>query len=1047
MTYVANNVNEYTSSTTNGVTTTYNYDNDGNLVGQTTAGSKTTYSYNELDELTGVSGPGQTMAFTYDPLGNQNSETINGATTRFLIDPVGVGDVASTYTNGGSLIAHYTYGYGLTSQVNAAGQAAYYDFGLTGNTIGLTGAAGSYVNKYSYLPFGQTTTVSAALANPFTFVGQLGVIQSGSSLFSMRARDYSPTLGQFLSSDPLGLNGGDVNVRRYVGNSPVDGVDPTGTQDLRYGSPDSILGTGKGTSTGTTTGTTNQKGYAKLFSNMADPKTAGKAFDQWMEGGGYALEAGTHINDSHVHANNASDKASNPTGAQQPAGTSSPSHSTGGTNGSTPQGQPGVTITPIHFGPTTNQKGWQHQSTPVVSPVKFPKKGSYIPNDSWVDAIADVLGPVTDSGSSGETDNGQSSGAVTDAWGDTVNPVNVSVTAGKDYPNLEVATVTVAGDLTGGVWQAWLVYSSTAVPATVSGSGDSLTVTANVDYTYTPFVYEGWWFTAAEWKGVVEVWYTPHTENPQPGGVVSDSVTVADDGTQQTVVTAVAASVVQANAIDPPLAIVDTTDPNITSASQVSVVVGVPPSADSPVPLVTGVTLTSLGNGVTQIVVDGVVSAVQPGAGFVGSAPLVITLAGEAPLTAQLLVDETSSDYTVNPVVVAAVSGQAVQNVQVATVAGPADGVYSATINWGDGDTSAGQITPLGGGLFSVSGSKPNPYTAAGTDTITVTVNEPPLPAPPAEAMVVVSPPTSGLSGTIATATPNLTWAPVARATGYDIYVMDQTTGQNPVLQVADLPATSYQLNSAQALTPGHSYTWYLGAVGSTGAVAWGSPQSFTVAALAAPTLNGPSGAVAVGPGFDSPTFNWNLVSGAAHYYLYVVDASTGAVAIANSDVVGAWFTPSTALTPGHSFIWYVGAKSANGGAIAWSNPGSFTLAPLASPMPIGPVNTTIAASNGFDTPTFSWNSVTGAAHYYLYVLDTTTDQAVLSNPSVTGSSFTATTALTPGHSFTWYVAAESTNGAAVSWSGPQSFTLASLAQPTQNGPSGTIAPAAPQQP
>ena len=41
-----------------------------------------------------------------------------------------------------------------------------------GNTVGITGSSGTYVNQYSYLPFGETTTVSAALPNLFTFAGQ-----------------------------------------------------------------------------------------------------------------------------------------------------------------------------------------------------------------------------------------------------------------------------------------------------------------------------------------------------------------------------------------------------------------------------------------------------------------------------------------------------------------------------------------------------------------------------------------------------------------------------------------------------------------------------------------------------------------------------------------------------------------------------------------------------------------------------------------------------------------------------------------------------------
>ena len=38
------------------------------------------------------------------------------------------------------------------------------------------------------------------LPNPFTFAGQVGVMQIGNSLFAMRARDYTPLTGQFLSA-------------------------------------------------------------------------------------------------------------------------------------------------------------------------------------------------------------------------------------------------------------------------------------------------------------------------------------------------------------------------------------------------------------------------------------------------------------------------------------------------------------------------------------------------------------------------------------------------------------------------------------------------------------------------------------------------------------------------------------------------------------------------------------------------------------------------------------------------------------------------------
>jgi RHS repeat-associated protein len=225
--YVTNNVNEYTSSTTNSATTNYQYDADGSLISQSDPGGTTNYLYNELDQLTAVNGPGLSTSYSYDAIGNRNSQTVNGVTTEFEIDPA-LGAPVASFGTGGALTAHFTYGLGLTSQVSASGTAAYYDFNNIGSTIGITGTNGTYVNQYSYLPFGQTTTIAAALANPFTFVGQAGVMNDGSGTFAMRARQLDPSTGQFVSNDPLGFAGGGPNVRTYAANDPVQLIDPTG---------------------------------------------------------------------------------------------------------------------------------------------------------------------------------------------------------------------------------------------------------------------------------------------------------------------------------------------------------------------------------------------------------------------------------------------------------------------------------------------------------------------------------------------------------------------------------------------------------------------------------------------------------------------------------------------------------------------------------------------------------------------------------------------------------------------------------------------------
>ena len=227
-TYVTNNVNEYISSTTNGVTTNYQYDADGNLIAQSVGGSATTYTFNELNELTAVNGPNVTASYAYDPLSNLISQTNNGTTTNYQVDPIGLGNVVAAYDDNGSLLSHYTYGLGLASQVSAAGVAGSFDFNNVGSTVGITGTNGSYVNKYAYLPFGQTITVALTQSNPFRFLGQFGVQEVSTDLLHTRARYYASSIGQFLSNDPAQLSGGSINLRAYSGSNPASLVDPTG---------------------------------------------------------------------------------------------------------------------------------------------------------------------------------------------------------------------------------------------------------------------------------------------------------------------------------------------------------------------------------------------------------------------------------------------------------------------------------------------------------------------------------------------------------------------------------------------------------------------------------------------------------------------------------------------------------------------------------------------------------------------------------------------------------------------------------------------------
>ncbi|MDB5389702.1 MAG: repeat protein, partial [Planctomycetaceae bacterium] len=222
--YTTNDLNQYTSVGA----TAYKYDADGNLIQEDGPNGTSRYTYDAANRLVQAVTPQGTWQYVYDALGNRTTTIHNGQRDDLLLDPTDPTNVVSEFDGSGNATAHYAYGIGLTSRFDATNSPAFYDFDALGSTAGLTNAAGSYVDKYSYLPFGESAGSTGALSNPFQFVGQSGVMQNGSGLDFMQARYYAPTMGRFTSQDPLRLAGGDANFYRYASNQPTDVIDPSG---------------------------------------------------------------------------------------------------------------------------------------------------------------------------------------------------------------------------------------------------------------------------------------------------------------------------------------------------------------------------------------------------------------------------------------------------------------------------------------------------------------------------------------------------------------------------------------------------------------------------------------------------------------------------------------------------------------------------------------------------------------------------------------------------------------------------------------------------
>ena len=112
--YTTNNMNQYTAVGA----ATYTYDADGNMTSMTEGGVTTTYSYDAENRLIGVAMPTDTWTYSYNAIGQHVATTHNGVTTQYVIDPIGQSNVVAAYDDAGNLIAHYSYGLGLVSQIS-----------------------------------------------------------------------------------------------------------------------------------------------------------------------------------------------------------------------------------------------------------------------------------------------------------------------------------------------------------------------------------------------------------------------------------------------------------------------------------------------------------------------------------------------------------------------------------------------------------------------------------------------------------------------------------------------------------------------------------------------------------------------------------------------------------------------------------------------------------------------------------------------------------------------------------------------------------------
>jgi RHS repeat-associated protein len=194
---------------------TYAYDLNGN----NTTRTGFTFTWYKTNLLTGISGT-PAISYRYDYDGRRFRRTVGSTNYDYIYD--GRNLIGQRMTG----VQDFVFGPGIDEPLatKIGSNIYYYSVDGLGSVALLTDTNGAVQNSYVYDAWGVSRSQSGSLANPFTYTSREA---NEAGMLYYRARYHNPTIGRFVTEDPMMFNGG-INFYTYVENKSILFTDPFG---------------------------------------------------------------------------------------------------------------------------------------------------------------------------------------------------------------------------------------------------------------------------------------------------------------------------------------------------------------------------------------------------------------------------------------------------------------------------------------------------------------------------------------------------------------------------------------------------------------------------------------------------------------------------------------------------------------------------------------------------------------------------------------------------------------------------------------------------